>query len=86
MKAGDPAGNILPQYMDKQVEIVLVEEKDECCCACIGLSDGTFWFIGDDCVQRIPYPIALEHVILTDAGYQWDTGYGIWELTDRWRD
>lgn len=76
MKIGDLAGNILPDYiiLGKKVTITSIDENIECCCVCIGLSDGTWWFIGEDCVVRVPERINTARVILKEDGYAWDDG------------
>jgi hypothetical protein len=76
VKIGDAAANILPEYTiyGKNVEITSIDENAECFCVCIGLSDGSWWFIGEDCVVRVPDRINTSRVILMEDGYAWDDG------------
>lgn len=76
MKIGDAAANILPDYtlLGKDVVITSVHENPELCCVCIGLSDGTWWFIDDDTVLQIPCKTDVTRIIHTDKGYAWDDG------------
>ena len=76
MKIGDFAGDILLDYMicGKNVKITSIDENTESFCVCIGLSDGTWWFIGEDCVVCVPERINTSRVILMEDGYAWDDG------------
>lgn len=83
MKIGDAAANFLPEYlyMGSSAEVVYFEENKEELCMCVQLSNGTWWFLGEDCVMRVPRRIEVSRVILMEDGYAWDDGSLIPELT-----
>lgn len=69
MRIGIPADAILPQYIGSGVVVTSIDENDDAYCMCIGLSNNTFWFFGEDCVGKLPLRIVIADVEYDGAGY-----------------
>ena len=62
VRIGTPADAILPQYTGSGVMVKSIDENDDACCMCVGLSDDTYWFFGEDCIGRLPLRIVISDV------------------------
>lgn len=69
MRIGIPADAILPQYTGTDVFVRSIDENDDACCMCIGLSNNTFWFFGEDCVGKLPLRIVISDVEYDGVSY-----------------